>query len=327
MRLAALLMSLAVVCAQEDPISFGILLRGHSGVGFGAFGKLKDDLKASNALGKDFRIVPWATTAGANLDFLFAKRILLSGTLQLQHYDASETERGLARPYALHYGGQLGIALLNKNLWMLYPYLGYQVGTYELRYTNYFTEPIYFGQNQELRPLDNRVYSSSLGLAEVGIGLRRWKRGQGVTLFWGADIGGVFAPSEGKWKASEGPEPQGVSAPKLSGGYLRFSLGFGYIKPKSDEGSPSPIPTAPAAEEKSEQQKPKKEKKRKKIEEAEASGAQPSQEAPAKEEKKGKRKNDKRDDKEVKSSPPAPSDGQSDKPKKDKKKKQDDDED
>ncbi len=284
MRLTAILLSGALLWAQEDPVNFGILLRAHSGVGYGAFGKLKDDLKASNALGKDFRIVPWATTAGANLDILLAKRLLLSGTLQLQHYDASETERGLARPYALHYGGQLGFAVLNKNLWLLYPYVGYQVGTYELRYTNYFTEPIYFGRNQELRPLDKRTYSSNLGLAEIGVGLRRLKRGEGITLLWGADVGGVFAPSEGKWSASEGPAPEGVSAPRLIGGYLRFSLGFGYVKPKSESGAPSPIPAAaPAPEKKSEpapEAKPRKEKKRKKSEAAPAEAKPADTQAP-----------------------------------------------
>lgn len=268
MRIAALGAILALLWAQEDPVNFGIVLRGHSGVGLGFFGKLQSDLKATNALGKDLKMVPWATTAGANLDFLFAKRILLSGMLQLQHYDASETERGLARPYALHYGGQLGFAAINKNLWLFYPYLGYQVGTYELRYTNYFTEPIYFGTNQELRPLDKRTYSSSLGLAEVGLGLRRWKRGEGITLVWGADLGAVFAPSKGKWSASEGPEPAGVSEAQLSGGYLRFSLGLGYVKPKSETAA-SPIPAAP-------QEKPKKERKAKKSD----SDAPPKPEAP-----------------------------------------------
>lgn len=276
MRIAAFGVALAFLWAQEEPVNFGIVLRGHSGVGLGFFGKLQSDLKATNALGKDLKMVPWATTAGANLDFLFAKRLLLSGTLQLQHYDASETERGLARPYALHYGGQLGFAAINKNLWLFYPYLGYQVGTYELRYTNYFTEPIYFGTNQDLRPLDKRIYSSSLGLAEVGFGLRRWKRGEGITLVWGADLGAVFAPSKGKWSASEGPEPTGVNEAQLSGGYLRFSLGFGYVKPKS-ESAASAIPAAP-------QEKPKKERKAKKSD-----ADTPPQPAAPQEERKSKK--------------------------------------
>ncbi|MCS7298297.1 MAG: hypothetical protein NZ611_08825 [Bacteroidia bacterium] len=256
-----LIPTLLVLWAQEDPIGFGLLLRVHSGAGIGFFGQLKSDLQASNALGKDFRFVPWSTTGGANLDILIGKRLLLAGTLQLQHYDASETERGLARPYALHYGGQIGFALINKNLWLFYPYVGYQVGTYELRYMNYFTEPIYFGRNQEVRPLEKRVYSSALGLAEVGIGLRRFRRGEGLTLMWGVDVGGMLSPSSGQWKASEGPDPDGVSAPRLSGGYLRFSLGFGYVKPRSESG-PSPIPAAPLPEE----EKPRKKKKTEEVE-------------------------------------------------------------
>lgn len=246
MRFITLLLLGSLLWAQEDPIRFGIALRIHSGVGLGSFGKLAEDLKAANALGKDFRLVPWATTAGANLDILFAKRFLLAGTAQLQHFDASETERGLARPYALHYGGQLGFAIVNKNLWLLYPYLGYQVGTYEVRYTNYFTEPIYFGRNQELRPLDKRIYASNLGLVDLGIGLRHWSRNSGLALMWGVDLGGVFAPSQGKWTASEGPEPEGVNPPVLRGGYLRFSLGFGYVKSPSGESTAAPLPIAPA---------------------------------------------------------------------------------
>ncbi|MDW8058365.1 MAG: hypothetical protein RMJ57_08820 [Bacteroidia bacterium] len=311
MRLVVLLSSLSLLWCQEEPVNFGLLLRGHSGVGYGAFGKVENDLKAANALGKDFRIVPWATTAGANLDILIAKRILLAGTLQLQHYDASETERGLARPRALHYGGQLGFAAVNKNLWLFYPYVGYQVGTNELRYTNYFTEPIYFGRNQELRPLDKRTYSSNLGLVEVGFGLRRWRRGVGVTLLWGADVGGVFAPSDGKWTASAGPEPEGVAPARLSGAYLRFSLGFGFVKPKS-EGAAAPIPPAPAEKAKPEpspkekeksappekEEKPRKEKKRKKQEAAAEPTKAPATTQPSEppKDKKGKKKKDEEDE-------------------------------
>ncbi len=283
MRYFVVAVLIAPVWAQEDPIHFGLMLRAHSGVGVGFFGKLEQDFKPANALGKDFRLRPFATTAGANLDLLIARRLLLAGTLQLQHYDASETERGLVRPYALHYGGQLGFAAINKNLWLLYPYVGYQVGTYEVRYTNYFTEPIFFGTTQQLRPLEKRTYSSNLGLVEVGLGLRRYRRGEGVTLFWGADLGGVFAPSKGSWKASEGPDPQGVNPAQLSGGYLRFSLGFGYVKPKS-ESAASPIPAAPTPE------KPKKERKPKKAEEVAPEKA-PSPAAPQPE--KSRKKSDK----------------------------------
>ncbi|MCS7188262.1 MAG: hypothetical protein NZ933_00500 [Bacteroidia bacterium] len=251
---------IVILLAQEAPVGFGLVLRGHSGVAIGSFGKLREDLKAANALGKDFRIIPWATTAGGSFDLLFGGRVPLGGAIQLQHYDASETERGLARPYALHYGGQVGFALVNKNLWLFYPYVGYQVGSYQVRYTNYFTEPIFFGNNQELRPLQKRTFSSQLGLAEIALALRRWKREQGITLVWGVDVGGFFSPSKGSWKASEGPNPTGVSPAQLSGGYLRFSLGVGYVKPKS-EASAAPPPPEPSEE------KPK--KKRKKSEEPE----------------------------------------------------------
>ncbi|MCX7606264.1 MAG: hypothetical protein N2170_03215 [Bacteroidia bacterium] len=275
MRIGIALLLLSFLWAQDAPVSLAIALRAHSGLGIGFFGKLQDDLKASTALGKDFQLIPWATTAGANIDFLFAKKILLSGTLQLQHYDASETERGLARPYALHYGGQLGFALINKNLWLFYPYLGYQVGRYEVRYTNYFTEPIFFGSNQELRPLEKRTFSSNLGLVEVGVGLRRWKRGEGISLLWGADLGGVLSPSKGSWSASQGPAPAGVNPPQLRGGYLRFSLGFGYVKPVSE--TSSPLPPAPG-------ERPEKER-RKKTEVAPSTSPSPSP-APEKPKKK-----------------------------------------
>ncbi|GIV24708.1 MAG: hypothetical protein KatS3mg026_0400 [Bacteroidia bacterium] len=285
MRYFVIAAFLAPLWAQEDPLGFGLMLRAHSGVALGFFGKLEQDFKPANALGRDFRLRPLATTAGANLDLLIARRLLLGGTLQLQHYDASETERGLVRPYALHYGGQIGFAAINKNLWLFYPYVGYQVGTYEVRYTNYFTEPIFFGTTQQLRPLEKRTYSSSLGLVELGLGLRRYRRGEGVSLFWGVDLGGVFAPSKGSWKASEGPDPQGVNPPQLSAGYLRFSLGFGYVKPKS-ESAPSPIPAAPEAE------KPKKDRKAKKAEEAAAPEKAPSPAAPGPEKPKKKKKSE-----------------------------------
>jgi hypothetical protein len=245
--------------AQEDPLKLAILLRAHSGVGIGFWGKLANDLKQPDALGKDFSLRPWATTAGGNLDILIGRRVLLSGGAQLMHFDASETERGLARPYTFHYGGHLGFAAINKNTWLFYPYAGYYVGQAELRYTNYFTEPIHFGLIQELRPLEKETYKTDLGLAEIGLGLRRFKRAQGLTYFWGGDLGVQFSPSKGAWKSPTNNQPLlGVNPVQLTAIYLRFSLGFGYVKSSAPTETPTAIPTAP--------QKPKKQKEETQVE-------------------------------------------------------------
>lgn len=276
------LLLLSVGLWAQDKIRWGLYLRPHSGVGLGSFGKLKEDLKAPNALGKDFKFVPWATTAGANLDLLIARKIIVSGGLQLQHFDASETERGQARPYALHYGGQIGYAAVNKNLWLFYPYVGYQTGTYELRYTNYFNMPIYFGQNHEVRPLDKHKFSTQLGLIDVGVGVRRYLGGNGVCLIVGADLGGVIAPSGANWKASPGPDPQGVQPALLRGGYLRISLGVGYHKSGEAETAPAAIPTAEPT--KAPETEPK--KKKKVAQESAPAESQPAPASPEPEKKK-----------------------------------------
>ena len=256
MRYLAIFLLSLWVYAQEDPLKLAILVRVHSGVGIGFWGKLANDLKQADALGKDFTLRPWATTAGGNLDILIGRRLLLSGGAQLMHFDASETERGLARPYTLHYGGQLGFAAVNKNTWLFYPYAGYYIGRAEMRYTNYFTEPIRFGLTQELRPLEKETYKTDLGLAELGLGLRRFKRADGITYLWGADLGAQFAPSKGAWKLTTNDLPVlGVNPVQLTAIYLRFSLGFGYVKSgASESSSSSPIPVAP--------EKPKKEKRK-----------------------------------------------------------------
>jgi hypothetical protein len=256
MRYLAIFLLSLWVYAQEDPLKLAILVRVHSGVGIGFWGKLANDLKQADALGKDFTLRPWATTAGGNLDILIGRRLLLSGGAQLMHFDASETERGLARPYTLHYGGQLGFAAVNKNTWLFYPYAGYYIGRAEMRYTNYFTEPIRFGLTQELRPLEKETYKADLGLAELGLGLRRFKRADGITYFWGADLGAQFAPSKGAWKPTTNDLPVlGVNPVQLTAIYLRFSLGFGYVKSgASESSSSSAIPVAP--------EKPKKEKRK-----------------------------------------------------------------
>lgn len=255
MRHLAISLLILWVYAQEDPLKLAILLRVHSGVGVGFWGNLASDLKQPDALGKDFTLRPWATTAGGNLDILIGRRLLLSGGAQLMHFDASETERGLARPYTLHYGGQLGFAAVNKNTWLFYPYAGYHIGSAELRYTNYFTEPIRFGLTQELRPLEKETYKADLGLVELGLGLRRFKRADGITYLWGADLGAQFSPSKGAWKPTNNDLPVlGVNAVQLTAIYLRFSLGFGYVKSGASEpSSASAIPVAP--------EKPKKEKR------------------------------------------------------------------
>ncbi|MEN2993345.1 MAG: hypothetical protein ABDH91_07300 [Bacteroidia bacterium] len=264
MRLFALGWVGVLLWAQSEPVGLAFSLRVHSGVGVGTFGKLPNDLKAANALGSEFRMSPWATTAGAGVEVLIAKKFLLGGGFQLQHYDASETERGLARPYALHYGGYAGYALVNRDLWLFYPYVGYFAGKYELRYTNYFTENIFFGRNQELEPLERRVYSSNLGMVELGLALRRWRQDQGFSLMWGVDLGGFWGVGGGSWSPSEGPAPEGVNPPRWAGAYLRFSVGFSYLKPSAASETTSPIPAVPQ-----EGQKKKKKKKKKEASEGE----------------------------------------------------------
>lgn len=279
MRFLGLLLVGLLVWAQEDPLRFGLWVRAHSGLGLGFWGKLANDLKAADALGKDLQLVPWATTAGANLEFLLGRRLLLSGGFQLMHFDASETERGLARPYAFHYGGQLGFAAINKNTWLFYPYAGYSIGRAELRYTNYFTEPIRFGANQQVQPLTKATYKTDLGLAEIGLGLRRFRKGTGLNYFWGVDLGAQVSPSKGTWKSDQDPQPQGVSPVQLTAIYLRFSLGFGYTKAGEPQ-APSAIPTAP--------EKPKKERKAK-IEAEQPAAPPPAEPAPPKKAKKSKK--------------------------------------
>ncbi len=278
MRLFALLLAGIWVYAQEDPLRLAILLRVHSGVGLGFWGKLAEDLKQADALGKDFILRPWATTAGGNLDILIGRRLLISGAAQLMHFDASETERGLARPYTLHYGGQLGFAAINKNTWLFYPYVGYSVGQAELRYTNYFTEPIRFGLTQELRPLEKETYKTDLALAEIGLGLRRFKRVQGLSYCWGADLGAQFSPSKGTWKpTSNTPPTSGVNPVQLTAIYLRFSLGFGYVKSGAPAEASTAIPVAPEKPQKQKQEsestsRPEKKSKKKQDKSSEPSG-------------------------------------------------------
>lgn len=253
----------------QDPNALGIWVSGHSGVGIGLFGNLQKDLQDPTALGKDLKIVPWNASAGASLQVLLFKRLILGGNLQLQNFDASETERGIARPYTSHIGGHIGFAAVNKENWLLAPFAGYNVGKYQLRYQNYFNENIRFGNN-EIKPLFKETFEVALPTAEVGISMRYFKGAPGVSLVLGADLGGYFGLGKPTWKLQD-KEVIGVNPAQLSGAYIRFHIGVGLVKPKTEK---SELPTLQSPGNQNEtvpppppqKTKPKKEKKTKKSE-------------------------------------------------------------
>ncbi|MGQ9863389.1 MAG: hypothetical protein ACUVRD_02745 [Bacteroidia bacterium] len=247
----------------QNPNAFGLWVSGHSGVGIGFFGNLQKDLQSPTALGKDLSIVPWNASAGASLHVLLLKRLILGGNLQIQNFDASETERGLARPYTSHVGGQIGFAAVNKESWLLAPFAGYHVGKYQLRYQNYFNENIRFGNN-EVKPLFKETFQVDLPTAEIGVSMRYFKGAPGLSLILGADIGGNFGLGKPTWKLQD-KEVVGVNPAQLSGVYVRFHIGVGLVKPKTESTQLPTLTDTPSPPAPPEKTKPKKEKKTKKA--------------------------------------------------------------
>jgi hypothetical protein len=248
-----------------------------SGATIAGFGDLKKDLAGGQgATGKpfsaDFR-PPLGGSAyfGGGLHVLFAKRVILGFQAQGFYYHTAEDSIGQARINSSLFSGMIGYAAINRPRWLLYPYVGIGGGSYQMFLKNYSASTIYFGDNgaadrdfiNNINRTSRRTFTASHFDMEVGVSTRHFLMERGHVML-GVDMGAYFRVAGSNWGASNGTEVANVSAPNISGGYLRFSIGGGIFW-----WAPGQKGTAKAPKE----MKPKREKRKP----AEESGESPSE--------------------------------------------------
>lgn len=134
---------------------------------------------------------------------------------------------------AVAYGGgggglELGYAVVNRQRWLLYPYIG--VGGYSLgmRVHNHTELDLQIG-DADVAGGESVAFDSSYVMAEWGLGFQRLLFTEGATGGWqlGAEVGFTLTTSSEAWITVGGGEVSGMNRPEIAGGFLRMTIGGG----------------------------------------------------------------------------------------------------
>ncbi len=269
--------------AKPEPprVRFGVGIFGNSGFALMNYGDLQKDFDKANSLNQDsikFFMRGLNSTHSVNLELMIGKRIMLRGGMAFLRSDASETARGQVKVRSNLIGGSLGFAVINKNRWLGYPFLGFYSNSQKMLVKNYAAEQIYFGDALIDRN-ETATFKTQLNMLEVGIGTK-YVIPKANNVIVGMELGGYFSLGDGEWKTSDGNPVGQVSKASMKGGYLRVSMGLGYYKygeatPKASDNEDIEVEKAEKkpkketkekekkAEKKNKAEKPKKDKKKK----------------------------------------------------------------
>lgn len=224
---------------------FGVFGNIQSGATVASFGGLKKDLEKKDALLNGFNapIGGGAYFGGAITGMIF-KRVILGLSAQGFFYHTAENTDttgagGQCRINSNLFTGYVGYAIINRNRWLLYPYLGFGGGNIDMFLKNYGQNRIYFGDNSRpgdpasvrdsingINRLGTRTFKANHFDMEIGVSTRFMLKDRGHVML-GVDLGGYFRVAGDGWKNDQGTTISNVSPVNVSGGYLRFTLGGG----------------------------------------------------------------------------------------------------
>ncbi|MCS7073219.1 MAG: hypothetical protein NZ108_02005 [Bacteroidia bacterium] len=249
----------------ENPkLKHGIFGNFTSGASLGFFGKLEDDLKKEKVFKDDFFLRSLGSQYGGNIYGLIAGKVIIGAGGLGFSYDVGENGNGQSALKSHLITGNVGYAFLNKTHHikktmdsegkyielvernqthqklftfhsLTFAYLGYGTGKSTLKLSNYSDQELQHG-DQIIKRSNYQEFTNDLSLLEFGIGTRLYKNPKGGIMF-GMELGGYLNLGNGVWKNSEGKEVSNVSAAKLSGAYLRFTIGGGIFSLKDDAGA------------------------------------------------------------------------------------------
>jgi len=215
---------------SDSKKEYGFFVGIHSGAGYASKGDLEKDLKKNTTFGDKFFIRGLGSHWGASLNGVLATKVIVGASFNRFAFDASESEKGQSKIKTQTLGGHVGYLLYNKNNYLIYPFLGYQVGSAKMNLTNYSNVDITYGDNVTIERISAKELESESGLAELGASMRYCFNDKGLLMI-GIDLGGFFNVGSKDWSGG-GVTVSQVSKPSLAGAYLRFSVNFGLFTTK-----------------------------------------------------------------------------------------------
>lgn len=123
-------------------------------------------------------------------------------------------------------GLELGVAAVNRDSWLFIPYVGGSAGGLTLEVSSEAEGAVTIADDQPIPGQGSRTYDTGFGDVEFGLATHRLLFfGEGGFAL-GFDIGATVSVAPSPWSTG-GQDIDGVERGRLSGGFLRLTIGGG----------------------------------------------------------------------------------------------------
>lgn len=212
--------------AESRPLWGGF---GYFSPGFvvGHFDDLTGALAAPGSFGAGAAPGRMAVSVGGGGKSLLAGRFLIGGKGFGLFAPTAANDVGRVAVGGGGGGVELGLVVVNRRGWIVYPFAGLGAIGYSLTLTNTSQGPRSFG-DQTIAAGRALELGAGSAYVELGAGFRRLTFTRGGGFIHGAELGLMLALDQGPWKRSDGRAVGGgVPGVNMSGFYLRVDIGGG----------------------------------------------------------------------------------------------------
>ncbi len=194
------------------------------GTHIGPIGEIAETLRAPNALGDRSTSPEFGYTIGGGGRALILRRMVVGGRGFGVFTPRVGSDRGFATMSAGGGGLELGVAAVNRDHWLLIPYVGGGAGGVSVEVANDADTAIVIADDEEIPVDGQRRYDAGFGYIEFGLATHRLLFFGSGGLALGLDFGGIFSVAPTPWSTG-GRDLDGIDRARLSGGFLRLTIG------------------------------------------------------------------------------------------------------
>lgn len=164
---------------------------------------------------------------GGGGSVLFRSGLIVGGKGGLSKFSYSYTDSALVRTSDRWGFINLGIAVFNKNQFLLYPYLGLGWGSSDITVKNESVRPqnLHFDKNMPLQAGEARKYTSRTPVFEAGFSFN-YLIAQEFGIMLGLDTGMYYLADISEWRQA-GREVSGLRTNNLMNTYVKMRIGIG----------------------------------------------------------------------------------------------------
>lgn len=196
------------------------------GTHIGPIADIAGTLRDPNALGGRATSPEFGYTIGGGGRALLLRRLVIGGRGFGVFTPRVGGDRGFARVTAGGGGFELGVAAVNRDAWLLIPYVGGGGGGVTVEVANESDAPLTVADDEEIPVRGQRSYDAGFGYIEFGLATHRLLFFGSGGFALGLDVGGIISVAPTPWSTG-GRDLDGIDRARVSGGFLRLTIGGG----------------------------------------------------------------------------------------------------